>query len=371
MHVVTFDEPQLAAALARPIFRDHGLALRVAHTEVALVAATAEDRPDLVILVPGRFDPRRERSLARELRAQLAPHGQLLIAVPAAMSLALELSIYDGLIALDDPEADLVAAVASIAAAAEQREARRSVRLPVELVPATGRHLEGSTMDLSRGGAGVLLWRAPESVGRHGLRLFRRDGRSVTVDAEIAWIDRLTPAVRVGLRFPSASPAQLHAIQELALWEVVAEAGELVMHLHGELTGASPLGRVLANLTRVRALDLSGITGVDPAGAKALVELLRALPSGVRIRRAALPVARLLVCMPAAIACAGTDADDDGRCRVESLIAPFHCSRCGRASAALIGWRARAMPLPCPACGRAVLPWRPCHTPRGWRQATS
>jgi hypothetical protein len=355
MDLVTFDDPHLAKALTRSTLRDRGTKVRLVASEDELRAMVVADRPSLVILVPGRFDSRHARSLTRELRESLPPHGMLLLALPPSGADArVELAEYDGLLALEEIEDDLVAALAAVEAAAETREARRSVRLAAELVPKSGGLLDGSTTDVSTGGAGLLLWQAP-APGPHELRLHRRDGRSVSIASEIAWIDQVSPAVRVGVRFPSATLDQVRALQELALWEIVAEGGRLTMHLYGDLTGATPLERAVAACDdRVGALDLSGITGVDPAGAKALVEMLRALPPSIAVRRVAMPAARLLVRMPEAI----SSGEEHDHCRVESLVAPFHCSRCGRASAALIGWRARALPLPCPACGRSVLPWR-------------
>jgi PilZ domain-containing protein len=218
LQILTFDTPSLVSALRSGHFRRAGLRLTTASDARELFERAAVLRPNVIVLVAGRFQTRRESGLARDLRPHLADGRSLiLLALPQDGSdLVGDLGLYDGLIALEEPALDLARALEQMAALTKRRESRARVEIPTQLLAAGHSTIDGVTLDLSDAGAKLRVAHAPVSE-LYEIRFHRRPGHALAIGARIVWIDAYARQdVPVGVRFVGATLETLRGLHDLA-----------------------------------------------------------------------------------------------------------------------------------------------------------
>jgi ABC-type transporter Mla MlaB component len=348
LQILTCDAPSLVSALRSGYFLRAGLRIVTALDAQELLERAAVLRPNVIILVAGLLPPRCERGLAQKLRPHLAAGPSLiLLALPRDhMDIGDDLHSYDGVLSLEEPGLDVARALAPLISLPNRRQARMRVRIPATLFAAAEKPIEGVTVDLSGAGAGLHLPSEPGQDPYH-VAFSRPDGRRVTLAARAAWIDGFSPrAVRLGVRFLSATLDTVQALYDLAFWELITESGQLVIHLHGEISETTALWPILTRIMEAPRLDLEDVSRVNSAGVLRWMDFLRKIPSDVelRLRRISIPLVRQMLLVPAM----------SRRCVIESFLAPYECEDCDLDVTELITPGRDLFVPECPSCGESM-----------------
>lgn len=350
LRVLTFDEPRLVTLLRTGYFRSLGLRVMTAASADALLERALFLAPDVVLVSSERTPP----GYARALRGCLGERKAQMVLVVGDREAAVDddLTVYDGVISLHEPELELARILAAQSARSRRRQARHRVRLPVRIAGPNEAALDGVVLDLSAGGAGVLVGRLPSDAGPKMACFWRDDGRSVSVSARVVWADaRTEPAVRVGLKLLEAAPETVRALADLSLWELHVESGARVIRLHGELDEAADLSPLLSHAGDAPIIDMGDVVRANSTGLLRWSTFLRRLPSetSVRLRRVPVALMRQLVLVP--LATLG--------CVIESYYAPYECEACEVDIDLLLDARAAAQAQPCPLCATPMLSNQP------------
>ena len=347
LEILTCDAPALLAALRNGFFRRAGLNVTSYATVDELVVQAAAIRPDVVIVEDGDESDARVAGLVKGTRKRPI----LLLAVSQIRrEIDGDLGIFDGIVALDDPELDLARALSPLVAFPKRDGTRRRVQIPVLVLASDEEPVRGFALDLAQGGAGLVLPHAPAEDPYHVV-FHRSDGRLVVLGARTTAVDALQPhSVRVGVRFINLTLDARRTLRDLAFWEVADEPGMTVIVLHGELSEASDLSPLLARLENGIILDFADVTRVNSAGVVRWVELLQKLPPyyELRLRRLSVWVARQMVLVPAMTR----------RCVIESFYVPFECAECQTESIQLVQSDAPVQHR-CPTCAKPMLAAEP------------
>lgn len=357
LRVLAYDDPTLLAALRTGALRRGSLAVHSFSTVDDLLDRALRIRPDVIVLVAGLVDPRRERTIARALRRELDASGTLLFlgVPPERKDVDEDLTLYDGLVALDDPQVDISRLLYPAPACRRRNLLRTKVRIPALFIDEQDRGADGVAVNISGAGAGFLLRRPPARRGPCAILFHRADGRSVTLGATPVWVEAISDgAVRAGVRFAGATLGAIRSLYDLAFWEVVAEGGDLVIHLHGEITEATNLDTLLDRVFVAPILDLGDVTRVNSAGALRWVDFLRSIPDSVtpRLRRLSVAVGRQMLICPAMTR----------RCIIESFFVPYECERCEAETQILSTPWTRPQRQSCSDCGGDLYVTEPIHT---------
>jgi len=349
LKVLICDAPSLAATLRSAYFRRCGVHLTTAGSPAQLLARAQMLRPDVVILVAGLLDPRAERELARRVRAHLADrHALLLIAVPPErLYLDEDFRSYDGIVALDEPELDLIRILGPLLVSSRRKHLRMPVHIPVVVSANDVDAISGRTIDLAGAAAGLLLPRAPEGEPYH-VRFHRNDARSVRLGARTIWMRPIADgAVLMGVRLLGATLDALRALYDLALWEIVQEPGGNVVRLHGEICERTSFAGLIRAIGTLDTLDLGRVTRINSAGVLRWIELVRspAIPKPLRLRRVSVPLAQQMMLVPMMMR----------DCIVESFYAIYECDLCDLQMLALVSSPLAREPPPCPDCSAPML----------------
>lgn len=346
LRVLTFDEPRLVTMLRTGYFRSLGLRVMTACSADALLEHAHFLAPEVVLVVGDRTPP----GYARALRSCLGERKSQMVLVVGDRDAVIDddLTAYDGVLSLEDPELEMARILAARSARTRRRQARHRVRLPVRLEAENEVPLDGVVVDLSAEGAGLLVGRLPNDAGPKTARFWRDDGRSVSVSARVVWADaRAEPATRVGLKLIDIAPQTVRALADLSLWELHVESGAPVIRLHGELDEAADLAPLLAHVGEAPTIDMSDVVRANSTGLLRWSTFLRRLPSETRVRLRGVPAAlmRQLVLVP--LATLG--------CVIESHYAPYECEACEADVDLLLDARARAEAQPCPLCAAPMV----------------
>jgi serine/threonine protein kinase len=328
LSVLCCEVPALVRALLGPAMQRLGVTLTTVPQPEDLVACAIRLRPNVVILAAGALEPARRSRIVLELRAVLADSPLLvLLALEPDSPHGHDAGLFDGVVMLAAPELDLERQLLPLVTASRRRAERLNARIPVSLTASGEAPIEGLTVDVNEGGAGLLLPRRP--VPRVYRALFHRsDGRQAVANARPSWIrGQARQVVRAGIRFVQVTPEFTRALHELALWELRTDpapehgsAGRSCLHLYGRLAGDLPVDTLTDSARRAEVIDLGEVTEVDAAGTRLWVELVDRLAPRreLRLVRIAVPLVRQMKLVPEMIR----------RCVVESYFANFTCARC-------------------------------------------
>src|SRR5262245_43870138 len=103
--VLSHDHPGLVDSLRGSFARTANMSLHAFGSLDALSERAERVQPDVVILVAGLASPEQERHVARKLRRDLGARTQILLAIPTARhTIPEDLTLYDGIVSLDDPD---------------------------------------------------------------------------------------------------------------------------------------------------------------------------------------------------------------------------------------------------------------------------
>lgn len=314
--VLTIDHPQLAGALRA--LHHSGLRHLVLPGLRELQALAPRIRPSAIILGPDCGADEPSRAELDRLRCCLSrTPGMLLLALSARAAVAADLGPFDDVLSLRDPEGDLACSLAPRVPHARRAGVRRRCRIPAAFVPRGGEPIDGGVaIDVSRGGAQVLVPRSPIPASAGALVLRRDDGRSVEMATRVVWSrERAIGVTRLGLRRLDANGGTDAAIRDLAQWEELTREGRTVVAIHGDVVDRGALRGLAPALARAGVLDLSLADDITPAGFQGLLELLDDLSTSAAIE---------LVHAPAWMVGPRTR-----RWRVRSAVVPATCAVCG------------------------------------------
>ncbi|HEY3353043.1 MAG TPA: hypothetical protein VGQ83_07325 [Polyangia bacterium] len=293
LDILTFDDPRLVATLRTRAFLRAGVCVRAVASQAALLAAAEAHRPDAVLFVAPEDAPGPGAPAANGVRDWLGGRPvRLLLAIPAHHAArAADLALFDGLVALPEPERDLWRTLRPLLRPAAQATSRELVRVPATVWTAGGRLARGLAVEVDDARLGLLLEEAPDGDGPLSVLLHRDDGRHLLLPGRRLWTVRLDRGDRhrvyVAVRLTGASLDEVRALHDLALWEVAEDAGAIV--LHGRLSAAVDLAPLARPLADVRAIDVGDVREVTRGGVLRWVELRRALPAGLRLRLRRVP----------------------------------------------------------------------------------
>jgi CheY-like chemotaxis protein len=234
---------------------------------------------------------------------------------------------------------------------------RRTRRIAVQLAARLGRHPEtrpGLVENLSVHGARVRLESPLTDVEalRVSLDLPPPAG-PLQLDAGVVWVR--DDGKLLGLEFRGLTPTTHEQLANLAVWEIVEDDGVQRVIMEGdfdEYTDFAPLGGRLRG--RVE-FDAEGVRYINSAGTHRWVHFLRELH--------AVTECSFSRCSVAFTSQAAMVPEVLGTGRVSSVVAPYHCERCGRDEERLLQTQAlvrdrQAFQIPsfgCPGCGGSLV----------------
>jgi hypothetical protein len=158
--------------------------------------------PDVVIVIPDSTSSEHDEAAPHLIRKSAGPRTRVFLARSSVREpIADALKVYDEVVSLDDPLADLLRLLGPLIVSPKRRHSRTRVQIPVRVLADGRPPIDGVTEDVSDVGACLVLPREPHG-SEHTARFIGIAGQELSLEMRLLRTEPLRGGwMRVGVRF--------------------------------------------------------------------------------------------------------------------------------------------------------------------------